>query len=321
MTGITHRRISSGDVALHAAEAGSGPLVVLIHGMPDLWYTWRHQMPALAAAGYRAVAIDLRGIGGTDAPPAVDAYDMRRLVGDVIAVLDAAGAERAALVGHDWGANVVWQTVVRHPDRVAALVSLGIPYRPRSAASPTTIMTNTLRFFEEGLASAAAQGEAALRAAFYRFLYAFSGDAPRDVIERIFSGPHPPDPDVLRAVMPPATLPGWLREEDLDYYVREYARTGLDGVLSRYRNLVRDWEESAGVAEAVITVPTLFVGGERDPAVMFGSLEPMKQAVTGLRGITILPGAGHWVHQERAAEVNRLLVDFLGREWAPVGGR
>jgi pimeloyl-ACP methyl ester carboxylesterase len=309
---ITHRRISNGGVAVHVAECGDGPLVVLVHGMPELWYSWRNQLAPLAEAGYRAAALDLRGMGGSDAPPDVEAYAMRHLVGDVIAVLDAAGAERAVLVGHDWGANVVWQTAARHPKRIAGLVALGVPYKRRTAEPPTTIMENTLRFFEESLASVAS-GDDALRQAFYRLFYAFSGDAPRGLLEALFSGPRAPDPSVLRTVTPPAMLPHWLTRQDLDCYVHEYSRTGFEGVLNRYRNLVRDWEDSADVADAVVTPPALFMGGERDPAVMFGSLEPMKALVPALQGISILPGCGHWVHQERADEVNEALVAFVRR--------
>ena len=311
MDQVTHRRIQNGDVGIHVAERGKGPLVVLVHGMPDLWYTWRHQLEALAAAGYRAVAIDLRGIGGTDAPPNVESYGMRHLVGDVIAVLDDADEDRAAIVGHDWGANVVWQTAARHPERISALVAMSVQYRPRSPAPPTGIMESTLRFFEESLTSVAGEGQAALRRAFYRFMYALSGDAPAGFLETLFAGGRGPQAAALRTLVPPATLPRWLSDEDLDYYVREYVRTGFDGVLNRYRNLVRDWEESADVAEAGITAPTLFMAGERDPAVVFGSLEPMKALVPDLRGISILPGCGHWVQQERATEMNEALIAFL----------
>lgn len=308
---ITHRHVTSEGVAIHVAECGEGPLVVFVHGMADLWYTWRHQLIALAAAGYRAIAIDLRGIGDSGAPPDVESYAMQHLVRDVLAVLDDAGVARGVLVGHDWGANVVWQTTAQHPDRVRSLVAVCIPYRPRSPAPPRGIMENTLRFFEGALASVPRDDHAALRQAFYRFLYGFSGDAPDGFIERLFAGARGPDPAVLNALALPPTPPRWLSEQDLDYYVQAYARTGFAGVLNRYRNLVRDWEDTADVGTPPIRPPTLFIGGDRDPAVAFGSLEPMKALVPDLHGISILPGCGHWVQQERANELNDALVGFL----------
>ncbi len=305
MTLITHQRVAANGITIHIAEAGQGPLVLLLHGYPELWYSWRHQLPALAEAGYHAVAPDLRGIGETDAPEAVDSYGMLHLVADAIGLLDSMGTDAAVLAGHDWGARVAWHTAELHPARVTAVAALSVPYYPRAPSPPTEVMAGTVRFFEHAL------GSDDTRRALYRLLYALSGDAPPDLLRALFAGGHGADIEVLRHVQPPASPPPWLTDADLDYYARAFALSGFEGVLNRYRNLVKDWEELAGAAGARVEQPALFIGGERDSPVVFGSLAPMQAAVPRLRRTVLLPGCGHWVQQERPGDVNRELIDFL----------
>jgi epoxide hydrolase A/B len=314
---LTHRRLQSNGIGMYLAEAGSGPLVVLLHGFPELWYSWRHQLPALAAAGYHAVAPDLRGYGTSDTSATDESYAPSNQAADVVGLLDALGAERAVLVGHDWGANIAWACAKLFPQRVAGLVALSVPYRPRPPAPPSQL----LRQFVGGDAPATpyplgvteAELEADPRRSLRRFLYALSGDAPPDLVPRLFQE-RAPSGRVLDSMPEPEELPGWLGEENLDEYARAYAQTGFRGPLGVYRNLDRDWHEHPEIGTAGVRQPALFIGGRRDPAVLFGKLEPMEAAVPNLRRIVLLPACGHWTQQERPGDVNDELLDFLRRE-------
>jgi pimeloyl-ACP methyl ester carboxylesterase len=313
---VWHHQVRTNGIAMHAAEVGSGPLVVLLHGFPELWYSWRYQLPVLAAAGYHAVAPDLRGYGGSDASATDEGYAPSNLAADVVGLLDALGAEEAVLVGHDWGANIAWACAELFPQRVAGLVALSVPYRPRPPAPPSEV----LRQFLPGDAPASpyplgvteAELEADPRRSLRRFLYALSGDAPPDLVPRLFQQ-RAPSGRVLDSMPEPEELPGWLGEEDLDEYAGAYARTGFRGPLGVYRNLDRDWYEHPEVGTAGVRQPALFIGGRRDPAVLFGKLEPMEAAVPSLRRIVLLPTCGHWTQQERPGDVNDELLDFLRR--------
>jgi len=270
--GVTHRRLQANGIGMHVAEAGtgSGPLVVLLHGFPELWYSWRHQLPFLAAAGFHAVAPDLRGYGGSDASAADadEGYAPSNLAADVVGLLDALDAEQAVLVGHDWGANIAWACAELFAERVAGLVALSVPYRPRPPAPPSEV----LRQFVGGDAPASAPAspyplgvtEAELaadpRRSMRRFLYALSGDAPPELVPRLFKE-RAPVGRVLDSMPEPVELPGWLGEEDLDAYARAYARTGFWGPLGVYRNQDRDWHEHPEIGTAGVRQPALFIGG------------------------------------------------------------
>jgi pimeloyl-ACP methyl ester carboxylesterase len=307
---------------MHIAEAGAGPLVVLLHGFPELWYSWRHQLPVLAAAGYHAVAPDLRGYGESDIPEEDEGYALSNLAADVVGLLDALGAERAALVGHDWGANIGWACAELYPHRVAALVALSVPYRPRPPVPPSEVLR---QFAPEKsnpslypLGVTEAELEADPRRALRRFLYALSGDAPPELVPNLFTGRT--SGGVLDSMPEPDNLPDWLGEGDLDHYAEAYARTGFWGALGLYRNQDRDWHAHAEIGTTGVRQPALFIGGRRDSAVLFGKFEPMEAAVPNLRRIVLLPNCGHWTQQERPLDVNAELLDFLQREgWAESG--
>ena len=315
MTEISHRTLPVNGINLHVAEAGDGPLVVLLHGFPELWYSWRHQLPFLADAGYHALAPDLRGYGDSDAPQAVEAYSMRETAKDVAGIIDAVGSEDAVLVGHDWGANVAWQSARLFPDRVRALVTLGVSYSPEL---PTTEVIR--RFsgdrFNFGLAVqepvAEAELQADVRGTLRRLLYAFSGEAPDGTIDYLFLTKQAGRP-VLEGMPDPESLPAWFSEQDLDVYVRAFERTGFRGGINRYRNMDRDAVELAGL-ERTVRQPVLFIGGELDSAVRYRGPETMREFVPNLKRATILPGCGHWTQQERPAEVNAELLSFLREE-------
>ena len=313
MSEITHRTIETNGISMRIAEAGEGPPVLLLHGFPELWYSWRHQLPALAAAGYRAVAPDVRGYGGTDAPEAIDSYTMLDHVADAVGVLDALGEESAVIVGHDWGAPMAWHGALLHPERFPAVAALSVPYTPRPPAPPTQLMKRLFqdRFFymlyfqEPGLAEA--ELEADVRRSMRLMLYDASGDAPRSG----WQARRPKDANLLDEMRDPERLPPWLTEADIDYYTAEFERTGFRGGLNRYRNMDRDWEQSAHLAGATVQQPALFVAGERDGVLRFTGTDAMKASVPNLRNVVILPGCGHWTQQERPAEVNSALIEFL----------
>jgi epoxide hydrolase A/B len=321
MTGITHRFIETNGIRMHVAEKGSGPLVVLCHGFPESWYSWRHQIDALAAAGFHAVAPDMRGYGQTEQPGAIEQYTMLHLVGDMVGLLDALGAETAVIAGHDWGAPVAWHAAVLRPDRFRAVIALSVPFRPRGRVRPTSVMPQTddavfyqLHFQTPGVAEAELEHD--VRAYILGIMLRVSGEANSDDGD---FGMVPRVGGLLAAMgrsndkLPP--LPGWLSEADLDFYVTEFSRTGLRGGLNWYRNIDRNWELMAPFAGARVTVPALFVVGDRDPTLTFpGAAETvanLSTSVPGLRGTTLLPGCGHWTQQERPEAVNAAMVGFL----------
>jgi pimeloyl-ACP methyl ester carboxylesterase len=291
-------RVQANGVELAVAEHGpaDGPLVVLLHGFPELGYSWRHQVGPLAAAGYRLLVPDLRGYGDSDAPDASEAYAIDVLAGDVLALLNYAGAEQATVIGHDWGADLAWKTAWLHPERVMAVAGLSVPFAPRPPAAPLPIMRRHLGedfymvwFQEPGIAEAALQRDVRRTLATTKVWDAAWAADP---------GEDPP-------------TPSFLTEEDLEVYVRAYERTGFRGGLNWYRNLDRNWERTATVAEVRIEQPALFLTGERDPVRRFMPAAVMDGWVTDLRVNEVIPGAGHWVQQHAPDAVNELLVAWL----------
>jgi pimeloyl-ACP methyl ester carboxylesterase len=313
---ITHRKIKTNAINMHTAEVGAGLPVVFLHGFPELWYSWRHQLPAVAAAGFHAVAPDLRGFGETDAPPEIEDYSMKNRIADIIGLLDALKAKKCVLVGHDWGANLAWACAELHPERVASLVNLSVPYKQRSDEPPSVALTQRSRnrfslFQIPGVAEA--ELEKSPKNSLRRFYYALSGDAPPSLIKYLYTQTSAPT-SVLEGMPDPDKLPPWLTESDLDYYAKEYSRTGFHGALSLYRTMDKDWDELPQIGTTEIKQPTLFMGGKKDPPVTFGKFDPMISAVPRLRKIIFMENCGHWIQQERAAEVNEALLDFLRRE-------
>jgi pimeloyl-ACP methyl ester carboxylesterase len=312
MTEITHRTIESNGINMHIAEAGTGPLVLFLHGFPELWYSWRHQLPAVAEAGFHAVAPDVRGYGRTDTPHEIEAYGMRDHVADATGILDALGAETAVVVGHDWGSPMAWHCAMLEPARYRAVVAMSVPFLPRPPAPPTQLFKQIfgdnffyiLYFQEPGVAEK--ELEADPRTALRTFLCAASGDS----VPAGFLGKKKGDL-FLTGMENPERLPRWLTESDIDYYAGEFKRTGFRGGLNRYRNMDRDWRDLAELADAKVTQPALFIAGERDGVLAFTSVDPMKELVPNLKDTIMVPGAGHWIQQERSKEVNEALVAFL----------
>lgn len=313
MSQTEHRTIRTNGIDMHVAEQGDGPAVVFCHGFPELWYSWRHQISALADAGYHAVAPDQRGYGGTDRPDAIDDYDVLHLTDDLLGLLDALGEDRAVFVGHDWGAPVVWNLALRSPDRVRAVVGMSVPFLPRGDVDPITLFEALfadnffymLYFQEPGVADADLGRDP--HDTIRRFMSAISADRSVDPFR-----PLPKHGTRLSDWLPdPDALPNWLTDDDVAYYATEFGRTGFTGGLNWYRNMRRNWELTEHLAGVKVVAPALFIAGELDPVVMMASAEGMEEWVPDLRGKLVLPATGHWTQQERPAEVNTALIDFL----------
>ncbi len=281
-----HRTVESNEIRLHLVEEGDGFPVVFCHGFPELWYSWRHQIPALAAAGLRPIALDLRGYGDTDKPEALQEYDIQHLVGDLIGVLDALKLDKAVLVGHDWGSFVVWSAAVMHPERVERVVSLNVPYRGRSVIFPPTKVLKEMGnrfayvlFFQE-------PGRAETR---------FSSDLAA-ALRRVYDGA--------------AADPAFLSREEFQVYLEAFRKGGMSGPLNFYRNIDRNWETTSNLADRVVECPCLVVLADKDPVLRPEFAEGMERWLPRLRK-EIVSDCGHWTQQEKPEEVNRLLLDFL----------
>ena len=327
MSEPTQRMIESNGIRLNIAEQGKGPLVLLCHGFPESWYSWRQQIGALAAAGFHAVAPDMRGYGKSDAPEAIDQYTIFHLVGDLVGLLDALEAPSAVIVGHDWGANIAWHAARLRPDRFRAVAALSVPFRPRAPVRPTSVMPQTadaqfyqLYFQEPGVAEAELERDP--RATVRNMLYGGSGEGAAAIRAAAASsgaspnlGMVPKGGGFLRGSGAPATLPAWLSEADIDFYAGEFKRSGFRGPLNYYRNIDRNWELTAAFADVKVTVPALYVAGDRDMVVSFPGtdqlLANLKQFVPALRNIQMLSGCGHWTQQQRPSEVSAAIIDFV----------
>jgi len=292
-------------------------LVIMAHGWPESWYSWRHQIVAVANAGFRVVAPDMRGYGATDAPANVEDYNITEIAADMVGLVDTFGEEKAILIGHDWGSIVAWNTVLLHPDRFSALMAMSVPYSGSAAQSP-------LQSWQE------AYGDN-----FYYILYhqepgvaeaEYDAD-PAGLLSRLYLSPDSPrEPATITdrkrsaggwigRMGKPLGLPDWLTQNDLDYVVNQFKAAGFRGGVNYYRNFHRNWEITPQLADARVTVPTLFLAGEKD-VVIAGAPQArlegaMRRVVDDLRGVILIPEAGHWIQQERPAETNAAVLEFL----------
>jgi len=323
LTEIVHRTVEANGIAIHLAEAGSGPVVLLCHGFPESWYSWRHQLKALAEAGYHAVAPDMRGYGQTGQPQDIDQYSLFHLVGDMVGVLDALAAPQAVVVGHDWGAPVAWHCALLRPDRFRAVAALSVPFLPRGKRAPTSMMPQSesalfyqLYFQAPGVAEA--EFERDPRDTIGRWLYSGSGDVPLESDNTMGGqapGMVPKTGGFLSRTFDPEALPGWLTDADIDFYAAEFTRSGFRGGLNWYRNIDRNWELLAPFTGATVPVPALYIAGDRDVVVKFPRMDQLipnlKLFVPNLTRTIMLAGCGHWTQQERPHEVNAALIEFL----------
>ncbi|NGY65132.1 alpha/beta hydrolase [Lentzea sp. NEAU-D13] len=301
----SHRQLSVNGLSVHIAEQGEGPLVLLLHGWPETWHSWRHQFQPLVDAGYRVVAPDQRGYGRTDSPEGVEQYGILHLVGDVVGLIDALGEKQAVVIGHDWGAVVAWQTALLRPDLVRGVAGISVPPAPRSPAPPLSLLREHLgegfyQIYFQHPGVAEAEFEADVRTTFRKVL---GGDMIAPGV--------PEGGGFLDQFTAPQALPPWLDDEDVDVAVEAFTRSGFRGGLNWYRNIDRNWELTAPWHNARITPPALFLSGERDVVRQFTDPGAIKRISQDLRGVVDVPGAGHWLPQECPAEVNAALLDFI----------
>lgn len=310
--------VTANGLRQHAVIEGTGPTVILVHGFPESWYSWRRQIPVLAAAGYRVVAVDVRGYGRSGKPARVEDYRMLRLAADMAALVDALGCGSATIIGHDWGAPIAWTSALLRPDLFSAVAGLSVPYAapaPASAMPPLARMRAAagdhefyVDYFQQ-VGRAEAEIEDNVREWLLGFYWCASGD--------VENGPNislvEPGRRLKDRFVYPDTLPGWLTEADLDFYTREFEYSGFFGPLSRYRNVDRDFYDLAVFAGRPIEQPSLFIGGSRDGPTVWGAaaIEAFTHTLPGLYRSEILDGAGHWIQQERADDTNALLLEFL----------
>ena len=305
-------------IRIHYVEQGTGPLVLLCHGFPEGWYSWRDQLSALARAGFRGVAPDMRGYGRTDAPADIAAYSIMDIVGDMIGLVGVLGEKQAVIIGHDWGANIAWNAALFRPDMFPAVAALSVPFRLRGPAPPLQMLRQAgllshywFHFQEPGVAEA--EFERDTRAALRRVLYSISGDAPPETRRLTLQ----PGKGWLANTMDPEVLRAWLTEADLDHMAAEFSRSGFRGGLNWYRNIDRNWELTAPWAGALIHQPALFIAGSADPVISLGSgasaLQALEATVPGLTRKLLIGGAGHFIQQERPQLVNDAILEFLAK--------
>jgi pimeloyl-ACP methyl ester carboxylesterase len=315
---VQQRTIHVNGVDLRVTEAGdpSRPCVILSHGFPESAYSWRHQIPVLADAGYHVIAPDQRGYGFSSAPKNVDAYGIGNLTGDLVALLDATNHETATFVGHDWGAMVVWEAARLHPTRVDAVVGVSVPFTAWPAA-PTEIMKAMWgdRFFYilyfQPVGPAERELEADVRRTMHQILWGASGEMYKGMPTEFPPMEGTGFLDMFKDV--PEHLPSWLTEADLDHYVEQFANSGFFGPVSWYRNLDANFAVVKDIPATAVSMPSFFIGGEKD-GVIAGRpeyVDSMNGLLPNYRGKAMIPGAGHWTQQEAPNEFNEALLGFL----------
>ena len=309
--------VRNGDIDLRVAVTGTGPLILCIHGWPELWYSWRHQMEHFAARGFTVAAMDVRGYGGSSNPPEIEAYRLTELCADAAAVIDELGGGDAIVFGHDWGAPIAWNTARLHPDKVRAVAGLSVPYTPVGPVSPLEMWRERYegRFFyqlyieQPGVAEAECGANTA--SALRRIYYGASGDADRSLFAE-----KGPDAGLLDGTIEPDPFPAWMSPTDLAVYVEAFEASGWVGPFNRYRAQGLDAVEIGSLPDgAQLTQPAAFVAGALDgvrdfvPGLDLFDFAPV--FCTDFRNSTIIPGVGHWVQQEAPAATNAALDAFV----------
>jgi pimeloyl-ACP methyl ester carboxylesterase len=316
VAGFTNKVVSTNGIHLAVRDEGSGPVVVLCHGFPELAYSWRHQVPALVAAGFRVLAPDQRGYGDSDRPADVTAYDIHELTADLVGLLDALDIEKAVFVGHDWGGLVVWMMPLLHLERTAGVVGVNTPYLPRAPIQPVTMIRGAfgdnhyIVHFQQAEVPDAALARNVRRV----FTQLMRRGVPHEQLEARLAklGRMPNLVEMVDA--PDAPGEPFLTEDEIQVYVDAFTRTGFTGGINWYRNMDRNWETTPDLDAARITVPSLMVIAEWDFALRPELAEPMKTLVDDLETV-VIPRCGHWTQQEHPDELNRILVDWLQRRF------
>jgi pimeloyl-ACP methyl ester carboxylesterase len=315
---VAERWVDNGDIRLRVEVTGEGPVMLCVHGWPELAHSWRHQVAHFAERGHTVAAMDVRGYGGSSAPPEIERYTLRELAGDVAAVAGALSDEPVVLVGHDWGAPIAWHAAIRHPERVRAVAGLSVPHTPPLPFSLIDLFDQLyadrffymLSFQEPGVIES--QFAVDTRAALKRVYFGLSGHGPDDAM--LVDAPR--DAPFLSVLPDPPEGPlNFMSDADLDLYASTFGRVGMVGAFNRYRALGPDVEANADITGATVAQPSCFIAGERDIVrAMIPGVDGFADPGSGcsdFRGSTIIPGAGHWVQQEAPAEVNAALKAFL----------
>ncbi|KAG6487974.1 epoxide hydrolase A-like [Zingiber officinale] len=314
MEGISHRTLPVNGINMHIAEKGEGPVVILIHGFPELWYSWRHQILSLAARGYHAVAPDLRGYGDSEAPPSTASYSILHIVGDIVALIDAVSEDQVFVVGHDWGAIVAWWLCVLRPDKVKALVNLSVPYNPRNPKLKTVDGIRAIfgedhyicRFQEQGAIEA--EFEQIGTATLFKKVLTYRTPAAWIIPKEI---------GFANSIEAPAGLPSWLTEEDIDYFASKFEKSGFTGGLNYYRCMNLSWELTAPWTGVQVKVPTKFIIGDLDLTYHTPGAQDyihkgvFKKLVPLLEDVVVMEGVGHFINQEKPHEISDLIYDFI----------
>ncbi|PKA57698.1 putative strigolactone esterase D14 like [Apostasia shenzhenica] len=312
--GVHHRKVDVNGIKMHVVEKGEGPVVLLLHGFPELWYSWRHQILSLAARGYRAVAPDLRGYGDTDAPADVTAYTIFHIVGDLVALIDTLGQDKVFVVGHDWGAIVAWYLCVFRPDRVKALLNLSVAFMPREQA---LWRVDTLRGY---------YGDE-----FYVCRFQEPGEIERQFAQldttllfKVFLTSRNPRPLIIpkekgctKLLGIDLPLPSWLSEDDINYFATKFNKSGFTGAVNYYRNINPNWELTSPWAGDQIKVPVKFIVGDLDLAYHFEGMQDyihnggFKRDVPLLDDVIVMEGVAHFINQEKPEEISDHIYDFI----------
>ncbi|WP_420998257.1 alpha/beta fold hydrolase [Cupriavidus sp. 30B13] len=321
MSAYRQTYVETNGIRLHVAEQGDGPLVLLCHGFPETSHAWRHQLGALARAGFRAVAPDLRGYGLSECPAMIGQYTALDVIADLVALVDVLGERDAVVVGNDWGATIAWQAAMLRPDRFRAVAALGVPMMGRAPMAPSRLFPQTDRtwfythyFSQPGLAETELERDVA--ATLRKIYFSASGD----VGVREANTPNPfglllRSGGLLDSLNDPSSLPAWLAPADLEKFVQAFSVSGFHGGLNYYRNLDRNWEVQAAFEGLRVEVPALYLVGERDTGLaipgMHEVIGAMPHLVPNLRASQVIPRAGHWLQQEAPDLVNSALIAFL----------
>jgi pimeloyl-ACP methyl ester carboxylesterase len=318
MSEFNHRFVDTNGIQMHVAEAGEGYPVVMCHGFPELWYSWRHQMRALASAGLRAIAPDQRGYGETGGPSSIEAYTQREIVADLVGMLDAMGIGKCVVVGHDWGGFVAWNATLMAPARIERVIALNTPFFPRTPMKPMDFIRamaagnfNYIVYFQETGVAEEELGRDVRRS--LRSLYQ-GGEAMKGVdlaeLRKMPSGVLGPAGGGLLDHLRDLPHGSFLTGDDFDVFVRAFEKTGFRGPLNWYRNIDRNWEESAGLPPRV-SQPALMITAELDVVLRPEMANGMQMWVPNLHKTVLIKGSGHWTQQEKPEEVNAAMLEFL----------
>ena len=304
---------------IKGAGNSKAPLILFLHGFPDSWYSWRHQLTAMANAGYYAVAPDMLGCGATDAPIEIARYSQDEMAKDIVGLITALGHEQAIIVGHDLGASLTWQICLLYPERVKAVIALSIPYGGRALAKPIPHMRKVfgdkffyiLYFQDQGVAEK--EFDADVRETLLRIYFALSAAGSKRATQFVASDNPKSAEKYLDTTILPEKLPAWLSEEDLAYYVSRYEKEGFRGIINWYRCLDIYWERTPHLAGKKISQPTYFIAGKQDPIthMVRKAIKRLPTIVEDLRGVEFFDDCGHWIACEQTELLNEKLLEFV----------